>query len=88
MNALPLSYTASSYTVARKVSYEKVFSPKLGESYRPESNRTLLIRNQLLYHLSYDSISRFLKSFNHFKLMGIKTNLKGNGIFTAHRART
>ena len=39
MNALPLSYTASSYTVARKVSYEKVFSPKLGESYRPESNR-------------------------------------------------
>lgn len=39
-------------------------------------------------HLSYDSISRFLKSFNHFKLMGIKTNLKGNGIFTAHSART
>lgn len=39
-------------------------------------------------HLSYDSISWFLKSFNHFKLMGIKTNLKENGIFTAHRART
>lgn len=39
-------------------------------------------------HLSYDSISRFLNYFNHFKLMGIKTNLKENGIFTAHRART
>nr|DAH93748.1 MAG TPA: hypothetical protein [Caudoviricetes sp.]DAQ30393.1 MAG TPA: hypothetical protein [Caudoviricetes sp.] len=29
-----------------------------------------------------------MKSFNHFKLMGIKTNLKENGIFTAHRVRT
>ena len=38
MNALPLSYTASNYTVVRK-SYEKVFSPKLGESYRSDSNR-------------------------------------------------
>ena len=38
MNALPLSYTASNYTVVRK-SYEKVFSPKLGESYRSDSNQ-------------------------------------------------
>nr|DAX03179.1 MAG TPA: hypothetical protein [Bacteriophage sp.] len=29
-----------------------------------------------------------MKFFNHFKLMGIKTNLKENGILTANKART
>lgn len=60
----------------------------LGEATARNRTGTLLIRNQPLYHLSYDSISRFLNYFNHFTLMGIKTNLKENGIFTAHRART
>ena len=37
--ALPLSYTASNYTVVRENCYEKDLSPSFGESYRSDSNR-------------------------------------------------
>lgn len=60
MNALPLSYTASNYTVVRK-SYEKVFFLRNSERATVRiRTENLLIKSQPLYHLSYGSISRFL----------------------------
>ena len=89
MNALPLSYTASNYTVVRKnllwKRFLSEFRRKLPFGFEP---KTCWFVINCSIHLSYDSISRFLNYFSRFKLMGIKTNLKENGIFTAHSART
>lgn len=57
MNTLPLSYTASNYTVVRK-SYEKKFFLRNSERATVRiRTENLLIKSQPLYHLSYDSLS-------------------------------